>query len=257
MIDDAGRFFWGGIAEELDADRLLAAPSTEPNGPREDARRLIVDTLRPEPMAATKLSEHRPENISARSWERARADLARERVIISGRTGFQGAVQWALASDTRPHSRVDVRAANDDDSGEVCGPTDDLLPINQLGEQCHTSPMNTYITNPTYTREGDQGSDSPPRTRLTLDHHSTSEMSESGNRCVVAREVVDLLVYARKKIGIRKPLLPCGHDSRWHDPEGNEVKFFICHPPGFLSNIVPHTREAICKFIDGCKGELD
>jgi len=138
-IDDRG-LWWGGIAEDLDSDRLLAAPMNgEERSASDEAKGAILDALADGDLSAHDLDKAVTRaGISPKTYQRARAVLARDGKIERQRSRFQGEVRWRLCS-LRQASPSVQNVANNGEVGEEwphTSPTESIL-----SQKIHTSPI--------------------------------------------------------------------------------------------------------------------
>jgi len=126
-IDNEG-LWWIGVADELTADRMLA-PAIDGNerSARDEAQAAILDAINNAggELQARDLDKAVLEaGVSQRTYERARAVLARDGKITRQRSGFQGEVRWALThSATLRHDRVEHKNVADNVTiGGQCEP---------------------------------------------------------------------------------------------------------------------------------------
>jgi putative DNA primase/helicase len=140
-IDDRG-LWWGGIAEDLNSDRLLAAPMDgEERSAIDEAKRAILDALEDAEgeLSARELDKAmRAASISQRTCERARAALVRDGKIERQRSRFQGEVRWKLCTLRQGPPSVQNVA----DNGEIGGQWAHTPPTESiLRQKIHTTPI--------------------------------------------------------------------------------------------------------------------
>jgi putative DNA primase/helicase len=138
-IDDRG-LWWGGIAEDLDSDRLLAAPMDgEQRSAIDEAKRAIVDALEDAggELSARDLGKTiESGGVSRMTYQRARAALARDKKIERQRSRFQGEVRWKLCSLRQASSSLQ-KVTNNGEVDEQWAHTSSAQPI--LSQKIHTT----------------------------------------------------------------------------------------------------------------------